>query len=80
MKMTEEKRKEYFDRHMTPYNNGRELNETDMKILEILVNAQLDIAIIHYEMTDMPQIERTQTLHQDMMLLLHIWKKADGAI
>jgi len=78
--MTDAKRKEYFDRHMTPYETGRELDETDKKILEILVNAQLDVSAIHRKMTDMPQIERTQRLHQDMMLLLHIWKKADGAI
>ena len=80
MTMTDAKRKEYFDRHMTPYKTGRELDETDMKILEILVNAQLDISAILYEMTDMQKMEKTQSLQSDMMLLLHIWKKAEGTI
>jgi hypothetical protein len=78
--MTPKLRQSYFEQHMKPYSTGRELDETDLAILKILVNAQLDVSEVRDKMTDMPSIERASRLHSDMMLLLHIWKKKDGAI
>lgn len=77
MKMTEALRNKFFNRHITPYETGRKLDKTDIKILKILVNAQLDVSSIIYEMKDMPKMEKAQSLQQDMMLLLHTWKKAE---
>lgn len=79
-KMTFKDKLEAYHRFMEPYPHGRELNDKDKKILEHMVNAYLDILDEMYEMKDGEQIGRTQRLIDDMQTVIHVWKKADGAM
>ena len=69
-----------FDEHMKPYEGGRDLEEKEIKILELLTRAKLNICVMLSKEKDMEYIEKTQRLISDLSILIHIWKKEPGSI
>ena len=74
-----QREKNYQD-NLSPYKNGRELDEIDNEILKILVDAKFAISDIYQKMQNMEQAERAGRLQSDLNCIIHIWKKKDGSI